>query len=179
MNLENKEISYIILSSNKLNDITSVLYAKDYKIINLQIYYQGQYESAILAYSNVDNDELRKDLIFILNHFREEYGIIKYLDENIANKLFKDGSEKPLTISMYNSDPVNKSYLYNGVSFSFLYEKRYWKPKNKEDFKIGMIVEYSNNNKWYTKRVENPTNEYNDIYKLLIKYDKIRIESIL
>ena len=40
-----------------------------------------------------------------------------------------------------------------------------------------MIVEYFTNNKWYEKKVENPNSEYEDLYKLLIKYDKVRVAS--
>jgi hypothetical protein len=80
-------------------------------------------------------------------------------------------------VDIYNTDAENISYLYNGVSFSFVEQVRYWKPTKKEDFIVGMLVEYFNNNKWYEKKVEDPINEYDKIYKLMIKYDKIRVVS--
>ena len=40
-----------------------------------------------------------------------------------------------------------------------------------------MIVEYLNNNKWNQKKVENPKQEWDDMYKLLSKYDKLRVVS--
>jgi hypothetical protein len=40
-----------------------------------------------------------------------------------------------------------------------------------------MLVEFMNNNKWYKQKVENPSLEYDGLYKLLIKYDKIRVIS--
>ncbi len=40
-----------------------------------------------------------------------------------------------------------------------------------------MLIEYFNQNKWVEKRVENINEEYEKLYKLLIKYDKIRISS--
>lgn len=175
LDLQNPKISFILLSSEKLDDISSILYAKDYKIIPIQGYYKGQYENSILAFSDVDNDELRKDLIFLLNHHHQECGIIKYLNETGAKKLFKDGSEKPLGIVLYNTDSENISYLHNGLSFSFVEQVRYWKPTKKEDFKIGMLVEYQNNNKWFKQTVEDPAKEYDNLYKLLIKYDRIRV----
>lgn len=178
MDLTNTKISYILLSSDKIDDISSVLWAKEYKIIPIKGFYKGQYEDSILAYSNIDNDELREDMIFLLNHFHQDCGIIKYFGENGAKKVFPDGSEKPLGIVMYNTDSDNISYLHNGVSFSFVEQARYWKPDKKEDFKTGMIVEYFNNNKWYEQKVENPLEEYNELYKLLIKYDKIRVQSV-
>jgi hypothetical protein len=178
MNLTDPKISYIVLSSDNIDDIISVLYAKGYQVLPIQGYYQGQYENSTMAYSDIDNDELRKDLIFLLNHFNQDCGIIKYLNESGAKKLFKDGSEKPLGIIMYNTDAENRSYLYNGISFSFVEQKRYWIPKNQDDFKVGMIVEYLNKDKWFSKKVENPKLEYEKIYKLLIKYEKIRVQSI-
>lgn len=155
----------------------SILWAKEYHIIPIQGYYHGQFEDSILAFTDDDNDEMRKDLIFLLNHFKQECGIIKYKGETGAKKVFSDGSEKPLGIVLYNTDADNISYLYNGLSFSFVEQVRYWKPNKKEDFRVGMIVEYLNNNKWFQKRVENPNDEYEKLYKLLIKYDKIRVAS--
>lgn len=168
---------YIILSSDKLEDMVSILYAKNYQIIPIKEFYKNQYDDSIIAYSNIDNDEIRKDLIFLLNHFHEDNAIIKYLGETEAKRLFRDGSEKPLNTVLYNTDSNNKSYLYNGLSFSFVEGVRYWKPTKKEDFKVGMLVEFMNNNKWYKQKVENPSVEYDGLYKLLIKYDKIRVVS--
>jgi hypothetical protein len=177
LGIDQPNSSYVIISSDKLDDITSILYAKEYQIINLKGFYRGQYEDSIIAFGRVDNDNLRSDVIFILNHFQQECAIIKYLGEPGAKKIFQDGSEKPLGIVMYNTDSENMSYLYNGSSFSFVESVRYWKPKIKDDFKVGMLVEYFNKNKWYERVVENPTDEYEKLYKLLIKYDKVRVVS--
>lgn len=175
--LEQPNTSYIILSSNKLDDMISILYAKEYQIIPIKGYYKGQYEESVIAYGRVDNDTLRKDTIFLLSHFNEDCAIIKYSGESNAKKIFRDGSEIPMGVIMYNTDDDNMSYLHNGVSFSFVESKRYWKPTKKEDFRVGMLVEYFNNNKWFEKLVENPNDEYEKLYKLLIKYDKVRVAS--
>ena len=177
MQLENPNTSYIIISSSRLNDVISILYAKNYQIIPLQGYYRGNYEDSVIATADVDNDELRKDLIFLLNQFHQKCGIIKYKGENGSKKLFRDGQEKLLGLVMYNTDSDNISYLYNGISFSFVEKVRYWKPTKKEDFRVGMLVEYFNNNKWYQKEVKNPNDDYEKFFKLLIKYDKVRVAS--
>ena len=39
-----------------------------------------------------------------------------------------------------------------------------------------MFVEYFNNNKWNQKQITNIESEYDKTFKLLIKYDKLRIE---
>jgi hypothetical protein len=177
MNLQEQNMSYVILSSDKLDDMISILYAKEYQIIPIKGYYRGQYEDSVIAFGRVDNDNLRKDVLFLINHFHQECAIIKYLGETSVKKIFKDGSEKPLGIVMYNTDAENISYLYNGVSFSFVEQVRYWKPTKKEDFRVGMLVEYFNKDKWYERLVEDPSQEYEKLYKLLIKYNKVRVAS--
>ena len=178
LDLENSKLSFILISSDVLDDMMSILYAKNYQMLPIQGYYQGQYENSALAFSDIDNDELRKDLIFLLNHLKQDCGIIKYKGETGVKKVFSDGSEKPLGIVLYNTDSDNISYLHNGLSFSFVEQVRYWKPTKAEDFKTGMIIEYLNNNKWYQRKVENPKKEWDDMYKLLAKYDKLRVASI-
>ena len=175
--LQHQNAMFILLSSKRLEDMISILYAKDYTVVSIKGYYQGNFEDSVMAYAKVDNDTLRKDVIFLLNHFHENCAIIKYQGETNVKKIFKDGSEIPLGIVMYNTDADNMSYLYNGTSFSFVESKRYWKPSRKEDFKVGMLVEYLNNNKWCEKIVKDPSEEYEKLYKLLIKYDKVRVDS--
>lgn len=179
MNLTDLRISYIIISSRKLDDMISILYAKEFQIIPIKGYYKGNYEDSVIAYNtNISNDILREESIFLLNHFKEECAIIKYTGEGGAKKIFFDGSEKPLGIIMYNTDDENVSYLHNGLSFSFVEQKRYWKPTQKEHFKTGMIVEYFNKDKWLSHQIKNPSKEYDRLFKLLIKYDKVRVPSI-
>jgi len=177
VNLQNPNISYLILSSGNIDDMTSVLYAKEYQILPLQSYYKEAFNESAMGYSDVDNDTLRKDTLFILNHFHQESAIIKYKGETVPKKIFRDGSEKILELNMYNTNSELVSYLYRGLSFSFVDAKRYWVPRSKEDFKAGMVVEYFNNNQWTEKVVENPNVEWDKLYKLLLKYDKVRVQS--
>ena len=173
--LEQSNTSYLILSA--INDMVSILYAKDYQLVPIKGYYRGQYEDLVIAFGKDDNDELRKDILFLLDHCKHDSAIIKYTGETNAKRILKDGSEDLLCLDMYNTDSDRLSYLYEGYSFSFIEAVRYWKPTKKEDFKVGMIVEYLNNNKWYEKKIENPSDEYEKLYKLLVKYDKVRIAS--
>ena len=69
MNLQEQNMSYVILSSDKLDDMISILYAKEYQIIPIKGYYRGQYEDSVIAFGRVDNDNLRKDVLFLLNQF--------------------------------------------------------------------------------------------------------------
>jgi hypothetical protein len=172
--LESVQSSYIILSADRLNEMISVLYSKEYQILPIQGYYKGNFEDSVIAWGP-DNDSLRRDAIFLLDHFNQDCAIVKYQGDSNAKKVFFDGSEQPLGLLMYNTDSENKSYLHNGVSFSFVEAKRYWVPKTMDDLKVGMIVEYMNNNKWYEKKIQNPKDEWDRMYKLLLKYDKLRV----
>ena len=177
MNLENTEISYLLISSDKLDDIISVLYSRDYQMLEMKKYTDGVYNDSILAYGIIDNDTLRKDIILILDKFDVQSVIIKYKGDKKPRRLMNNGFEKPLSVTKYNED-CNSSYIYKGMSFSFFEEKRYWIPKKKDDFRVGMIVEYFSNNTWNEKLVENPNDEWDRMYKLMLKYDKIRIQSV-
>jgi hypothetical protein len=174
--LKNENSSYLIISSKRLNEVVSILYAKEYKILPISEYFNGNFEESIIAWG-VDNESLRRDSIFILNELHEESAIIKYSGDGIAKKVNFNGSEHPLDIILFNTDSNYKSYIHNGVSFSFKESKRYWVPKNMNDLKVGMVVEYMNNNKWHEKMVQNPQDEWEKLYKLLIKYDKLRVSA--
>lgn len=176
--LDNPNISYTIISSTRLDDMISTLYIKGYGLTHIKEYHNDKLSDSILTYADVNNDILRNDTISLLNEFNENYAIIKYNGETEIKKIFKDGSEKLLSVLMYNTNNENKSYILNGLSFSFTEAKRYWKPTKKEDFKVGMVVEYFNNNKWNEKIVVDINSEYDNFYKLLIKYDKVRSISI-
>ena len=174
--LESSQSSYIILSAGRINEMTTVLYSKEYQILPIQGYFNGVFEDSVIAYGQ-DNETLRRDVIFLLDHFQQESAIIKYQGETNTKTVFFDGSEYTMDLLMYNTDSTKKTYIHNGISFAFKEAKRYWIPKTMEDLKVGMIVEYMNNNKWYEKKVQNPSEEWEKLYKLLIKYDKLRVSA--
>ena len=163
--LESSQSSYIILSTDRINEITTVLYAKEYQILHIQGYFNEVFEDYVIAYGP-DNETLRRDTIFLLDHFHQESAIIKYQGETNAKNVFFDGSEYPLDLIAYNTDSTKKTYIHNGISFAFKESKRYWIPKTMDDLKVGMIVEYMNNNKWYERKVQNPSEEWEKLYKL-------------
>ena len=187
-NLSDPNISYMLISPEKGDNLPSgnnlncervcnILYSKDYTIIPVTGYCEGKYEKSFIAVCpSDDNDSLRFDAIYLMDKFDQNDVIVKYKGDNAATKVESNGSEKPMSVAIYDSNLKNKTYLYNGVSFSFVEKKRYFFPKKKEDLKSGMIVEYFNNNKWIEKQIFNVDNEYEKMFKLLIKYEKIRVE---
>ena len=86
---------------------------------------------------------------------------------------------KLVQISLKEKLKFNKSKIY-GTKFSsqtlFLENKEFFFPRKKEELKNGMIIEYFNNNKWNELPVNNLDTQYDKMFKLLMKYDKLRIE---
>jgi len=78
LGLEQPNTSYMLISSSdNLDQITSVLYAKNYQILPIKGYFEGIFEDSIMAFGRTDNDELRNDVLFLLGHFNEKNAIIK------------------------------------------------------------------------------------------------------
>lgn len=187
-NLSEPNVSYILFSpekqdqdqlenKNAFEKACSVLYSKEYTILPVTGYLNEQYEQSIIAIPNSpNNDLLRKDSIYLMDLFHQDSVIVKYLQEVKSIKIFKDGSERSLGLALYNEDTTNKTYLHNGVSFSFIEEKKYYIARSKSELKKGMIIEYYNDNKWNQKEIIDIDSEYNDLYKLLIKYNKLRFQ---
>jgi len=175
LDLKNPNISYILVSSGDIRTLTSYLYSREYYLLDIKGYYEGKFEDSLLAFTEMPSYELKRDCLHIMEYFNQDCVIIKYKDDNSAKKLFRDGQEKPLGILLYNTDSNNKSYIHDGLSFSFVEQQLYYFPTKKEDFKSGMVVECFSNNKWVEKKVQNPDIEFDKIYGLMIKYNKIRI----
>lgn len=174
--LEQPNTSYLIMSASNMDALTSMLWSKEYQILPMKGYYEGSFEDSVMAYKAVDNDELRRDAILLLDHHAQESAIIKYLGDTEPRKIFYNGEERPLGVVMFNTDSNNRSYLHNGISFSFVEKARYRVPKSKNELRVGMIVEYMSNNKWHQRKVQNIDTEWEKMYGLLSKYDKIRVE---
>ena len=110
-----------------------------------------------------------------MNQFSKKEIIIKYKGENMLSRINFDGSEIPIEVNYYDNNLNKKTYIHEGISFTLTEKKRYFFPKKKEELKSGMLIEYFNNNAWCQKQVANLDNEYEKMYKLLMKYEKIRV----
>jgi len=183
MNLKDPYINFIIISSylTENDDLENRINASELEdeIINrdFTFFKMSGSQPSLLAYKDCDNNELRYDAIELMDKFRQNFVIIKYKEENTAKKILHDGRENLLGIVNYTGDENNHNFFVEGTPFSFEPQKRYRKPKRIEDFKPGMTIEFLNNEKqWVKKKVKDPEVEYKRMYKLLIKYDKIRIE---
>lgn len=177
LNPENKSVSELQNNWN-YERLCSVLYSKDYTVIPIKELYQNQYSRSFLGISGCsNNDEFRLEVLSILEFLDIEESIIKYLDTSDPVKIEKSGKETPLKFSVYESDDNSKTYIHEGVSFCFKESQRYFIPKKKTDLKEGMVVEFFNNNKWNKKQIIKLDDEFDKMYNLLIKYEKLRIPS--
>ncbi len=186
IDLKNSNISYMLFSpennnlsimenSIRCDKLMSMLYSMNYSLISITSYSKGIYEKNYLAICPENNETLRSEAIFILNEFNKSDIIVKYKGENILSKIIFNGIEIPVEITYYDDNVNKKMYIHEGVSFTLNDKKRYIYPKKKEDIKTGIVLEYFNNNNWCAKKVNNIDSEYEKIYKLLMKYEKIRI----
>jgi len=184
-NLTDKNISYLLVSPEKMSNsieenkivcdkLCTLLYSRNYIVIPIIGHYDGRIENSFIGIQN-SNNEVRKDAIYLIEEFDQDSIIVKYKDETSAKKILNDGSERLLEISIYESESSVKSYIYNGVSFSFLDQKRYQILTEKSQLKKGMVVEFFSNDRWIEKKVDNIDIEYEKMYKLLMRYSKLRI----
>lgn len=187
MNLNHKKAYYLLVSAcsdlqddytNKVQSsrLEDALYLKEYSILKLG---NGKDRTSYIAYkesaTNEDNNELRYDAIELMDGFYQTSVIVKYYNEKKPKRIVKDGSERPVRLSEFNGD-MDNSYYTEGFSFSFIDEQEYFKPNKLSDIKTGMIVEVkNNNNEWIPREVTNPKKEWDNMYNLLVKYDRIRI----
>ncbi len=185
INIQDTQISFMLCSPEhnslsqvdnniRCNRFLNMLYSMNYSIIPIHAFENGSYEKNYLSICPENNDILRKESIFIMNEFNKTDIIVKYKGEDTLSKIIYDGNEISVDVTYY--DDINKkSYIHEGISFTLTDRKKYIFPKQKEELKPGMIIEYFNNNRWINKQVSNLDTEYEKMYKLLMKYEKIRI----
>jgi hypothetical protein len=187
MNLIGKNAYYILLTaySDKQDDYTNVyqnsqlesaLYRKGYEVLKLG---HSENKIALLAWKSdkedQNNNELRMDAIEFIDTYYIESLVIKYQNENDPKRLKDNGQEKNISLVNYNGD-MDNSYYTEGVSFSFEEDEEYYIPSKKSDIKVGMIVELKNNkNQWVPREVVDLDKEWDSMYKLLVKYNRIKV----
>lgn len=167
------------LEENKINceRACSILYSKDYTILSVDGVFEGNREQSYLCFPNTtDNDKLREDALYLMRFFDQKSVLVKYNGDTKVKKINESGEEIPMSHSIYNGDEMNKTYLFNGVSYSFIEEKRYYFPTSRNELRDGMKIEYFDNRDWTDKVIENLNKEYEELYQLLMKYKKVRIE---
>jgi hypothetical protein len=172
--LKDLNISFLLVESDR--SLLSYLYSREYQLLELKSYQDGVFNDCVIAFTDISNSELRKDSLHIIKHFERQNILVKYKDSHLTSKVYNTGDEKPHSILEYNTNPNLKSYIHNGVSFSFKEEDQYYFPKDKSEFKTGLLVECFTTNGWIERKVDQVDIEYDKTYKLLVKYQKVRIK---
>lgn len=187
LNLQDNNLSYVIINpikddctilENNLNleRLCSVYYSKDFSIFPLKELSNESMSKTFLAiHPSTDNDSIRQETLQILEFLDIDKCILKYVGHKNPVILEKDGNEAPLVLNMYPEKTNESFFILDGLSFNFSKEQRYFYPKMKNHLKNGMLVEYFNNDIWKSKQIDNIDVEYDRMFSLLIKYDKLRI----
>lgn len=190
LNLLDQEVSYLLVSPCRpelnndenileISKVQSILYSRDYSLISLTGYCGGTWDKSFIAYNQNNNNTLREDAIFMLENTPQENIVIKYKGDEHLKLINHDGSETLLSVQNYSENKTDsKIFIYNGYYFSLKPEKRWRMIEAKSELKKGMKLEYFNNEKWNEKIIHNLDEEYERMYKLLIKYKKLRMEVV-
>jgi hypothetical protein len=132
-------------------------------------------ENNYIALCPEDNNTLKKEAIYVMNEFNKKDILIKYKGDDKLTKIIFGGEENLVDINYYDDDLTKKMFVFEGLSFTLTDKKKYSYPKKKEDLKCGMVLEYFNNNKWCNEKINNVDADYDKKYKLLMKYEKLRV----
>ena len=172
MKLLDKNTSYMIISSDNIDDVISVLYSKEYSFLDIKEYYNKK--DHILAYNYLStNEELKNDALFILKNLKINHIYLKNKGEYTLNEVSFKANSNSYNIVL-NEELDDNLYICDGIFFSIKKIKKYWSPKNLGDLSTGMIVEYQNKGIWEKMEIKNPIDDYNSFLKLFIKYNKVR-----
>lgn len=186
MDLLNENVYFIIASaySEKNDDYTNSLltsqledrlYRNEFTLIPFTKKGGGK---SFLAFKEnaTNNNELRYEAIEINDTYYQDSVYVKYYGECVIKKVLKSGSEINTKLTNYNDLEEETTFYNENYAFSLIDLQSYFKPQSKKDFKEGMVVEILNNKGyWIPREVDNVQEEWDNMYKLLIKYGRVRI----
>lgn len=172
--LSRKDYSWILIPSNP--GVESFIYSRGWTSYSIKFLNEsGLLDDWILSFTLNDNNSLRKDSIHLMEHFGVDKIFLKYKEEFDPKILENNGNELECSIKKWGES--NYNWTFNGQSFSISLSHRWIKPNKMEDFKVGSIVECLSSGKWIRRKVEDPKKEWEDIYKLMVQWNKVRILS--
>jgi hypothetical protein len=185
LELTDESVSYFIVSPARgIADPTmaiveasraqSLLYSRDYSLISLTGYSGGVYDRSYLAYGASDNESLREDAMMYIREMAQREVLVKYSGSRTLTILSVDGSEYPVSIRQYDGGD-DRAFIHEGQCFSVRREKRYRTVESRSEIRRGMTLEYFNNDRWNEVVVSDPDTEFERMYRLLIKYSKLRV----
>lgn len=153
----------------------SLLYSRNYSLISLTGYSGGVYDRSYLAYGAAGNESLRDDAMMYLREMSQAEVLVKYSGTSLLTLVGRDGSERPVSVQEYDGREGQRAYIHGSQCFTVRDEKRYRPVASRSEIAAGMTLEYYNNERWNEVRVADPDAEYERMYRLLIKYGKLRV----
>ena len=186
INLNDSNLSYIIATpeidglsekenSHRNNMFLNLLYSMNYTIVPIWGLQNAVYEKYYIAFTPENNQVLEKEANLLINQFRFNEIILKYKGDKILTRMLWNGEKFPMEVKYYDNSMDKRVFIHEGITFTLTEQKRYYFPKKKEHLKEGMVVEYFNNNMWSQRIITDLDSEYEKMYKLLMKYEKIRV----
>lgn len=185
IDLTGENSSYMIVSTSpfppgsgiwerEASMLQDALYARDYTLISMTGYCGGMFDKSYLAINKHDNDSLRMDAVAMAREGHGDGVVVKYRGESQPVIVRHDGSESPMSFQKYTIEEGTRSYMTEGSCFSLKSEPRYRTVESRSEIRKGMTLEYQSANGWVSRVVEDPDLEYEDLYRLLMKYGKLR-----
>lgn len=171
--------SLLVYSSELDIDVLSYLYGKGYSVDEIVVYVAPNtlFKAFICTSEYInDDDEVRRSAIELQNDNIISECLINYNNYGVV-RLRKDGYEEQTICKVYETDTTYPIYIKDNISYSYPTSDRYIPITNKDQLRIGMLVELYSNGEWLEKFVDNLTVDYDNIYSLFIKHNKIRTKA--
>jgi hypothetical protein len=186
INLNDINLSYIIATPEidglsqtentlRTNKFLNLLYSMNYSIVPIWGFQDAVYEKYYIAFTSEDNHILEKESKLLINQFCFNELMMKFKGDTLLTRVLWNGEKFPVEVKYYDNSMDKKVFIHEGITFTLNEQKRYYFPSKKEHLKEGMIVEYFNNNLWHQKVIQDLDTEYEKMYKLFMKYEKLRV----
>lgn len=173
VDLNINKLTYIIIDN--IQEYKNILIGNGYALYEMLSHNGIGYSNSYIAIINSEDEKIEEDCNTLIQNGLDKF-FVKY---NKKDKIYKyENNKYKLQEITYFPIEINESYNINNATFKFKNLKEYTNIKDKEELKNGMVVEVCDKNKWISKTIQNIDEEYDTIYKLMIKYNKVRIEKM-
>lgn len=180
MKLNDPSIKFISLGvKQNSNAVANWLNANGYDVVKFNQVHLNEEKICWMGISTEKtNNDVRFDAIKLLFHLNESMAIVKYGGEYTAKGLYANGSEFIIGIDKWDDNPDKNTWgmVREGLFFSFKKKKRYYYIKEENELSKNLIVEIKDNKgNWKERLVLDPELEWENMYQLLSKYERVRI----
>lgn len=154
--------------------IESLLYSRGYILQTIQKVVDGQGSEALLAYKNSAGEDLERDIFELFDKAHLDSVIL--LHDGFYTHIKGQGSRIELEISTDQSSGGDELFFVIKERPLFFSPKKLYKDILQKEELIGeKMVQIFNQNRWQTMIIENLDEDWNNIYKLFAKYNKLRL----